>query len=77
MEERSIELVQRLVDRLERLSADSAYAHRASGLRGSLLGVLEQLQAGKQLEGSSLEQLLEQGYAILARAAEEIGGTDE
>jgi hypothetical protein len=42
-DEAQLELLQRLVDRLERLSADSTFAHKASGLRGSLLRYIHSL----------------------------------
>jgi hypothetical protein len=35
-----------LVERLERIPADSIWAHRASGVRGSLIRMLEDLEAG-------------------------------
>jgi predicted transcriptional regulator len=71
------DLIKRLVDRLERLSADSIYAHRASGLRGSLLRYVERLEASERLnsqEISNLEQLLEYGFTLLILSAEEVGG---
>jgi hypothetical protein len=73
-----IELINRLIDRLEHLSADSTYAHRASGLRGSLLRWMERLESGKhinQIERNQLDQLLEYGFAILELAAKELGGS--
>ena len=39
-----IESVKLLISRLEHLSADSRYAHRASGLRGSLWRCLEEME---------------------------------
>ncbi len=69
-----VELVRRLVDRLERLSADSTYAHRASGLRGSLLQQLAQIERGSDIHQDELDQLVEDGFKILQQAAEEIGG---
>ena len=68
------DLIKRLVDRL---SADSIYAHRASGLRGSLLRYVERLEASERLnsqEISNLEQLLEYGFTLLILSAEEVGG---
>ena len=41
-----IESVKLLISRLEHLSADSRYAHRASGLRGSLWRYLEEMEEG-------------------------------
>jgi hypothetical protein len=69
-------LVKRVIDRLERLSADSSYAHRASGLRGSLLRYADQLEAGEMMEEqdqTNLEQLLEYGINILILSAKEFG----
>ena len=63
-----------LIARLERLSVDSHWAHRSSGLRGSLLRTLEQVEAGnanpEQVE--LLQRLMEQGFEILIRAAREM-----
>lgn len=63
-----------LVSRLERLSADSYWAHRASGLRGALLRSLEQLESGQvdEEETANLDRLFKKGFEILARAAREI-----
>jgi hypothetical protein len=36
-------LIQMLLARLERISVDSYWAHRASGVRGSLIKVVEQM----------------------------------
>ena len=43
-----IESVKLLISRLERLSADSRWSHRASGLRGSLWRWVEKLEARSQ-----------------------------
>ncbi len=75
VEESYLDLVKRLVDRLERLSADSTYAHRASGLRGSLLLNLERIEAGANVNKDELNRLVEDGFQILSAAAEEIGGS--
>jgi hypothetical protein len=75
---KEIELIKRLVDRLEHLSADSIYAHRASGLRGSLLHWVERLEQGEPIrrkQRQQLEQLLEDGFEILKLAAKEVGGS--
>ena len=71
--EASLELVKRLVDRLERLSADSTYAHRASGLRGSLLRSISRIEAGDGVSQAELNQQVEHGFEILRLAAREIG----
>jgi hypothetical protein len=75
-----IEQSRRLIERLERLSADSYWAHQASGVRGALLRKVEQLQPG-DYPGSKgepdsgrkdLEKLVQQGYFILEQAAREL-----
>jgi hypothetical protein len=76
LDEQDLELIRRLTDRLEHLSADSTYAHRASGLRGSLLRFIERLEAGEQINGEDqtrLDELVEYGYEILVLAAKEMG----
>jgi hypothetical protein len=72
--EYDLDLLKRLIDRLERLSVDSTYAHRASGLRGSLLKALENIETGSQPDDAELMQLLDNGFEILQGAAREIGG---
>ncbi len=68
-------LIKRLIDRLEHLSADSVYAHRASGLRGSLLHFLESVETGNPItrqEQAQLDELVEYGFEILKLAAKEL-----
>jgi hypothetical protein len=67
-----------LVQRLERISVDSVWAHRSSGFRGSLLKWMEMAE-GKNTARQSLEpreiahfeQLIDTGLTILSRAAHE------
>ncbi len=59
-----------LVQRLERLSADSIWAHRASGVRASLHKALSRLDASGDVK--QLEPLIELGFAILEKAAREV-----
>ncbi len=68
-----------IVQRLARLSADSAWAHVSSGYRGSLLRILDRLerlpdpeQAGAN-EVQLLDFLIDKGFDLLAKAAREIG----
>jgi hypothetical protein len=75
LDDQYLELLQRLVDRLERLSADSTYAHQASGLRGTLLRYIERIETGIEVSCTELDLLLEYGFDILRQAAEEIGAT--
>jgi hypothetical protein len=74
--EQELELVKRLTNRLERLSVDSTYAHRASGLRGSLLRYIERLEHSEQIskeDQTRLDELVGYGFEILELAAKEIG----
>jgi len=75
LEEKYLELIIRLVDRLERLSADSTYAHQASGLRGTFLRYIEHIEVGSGVNYAELDQLVEYGFEILRQAAKEIGAT--
>ena len=70
-----LELLIRLVDRLERLSADSIYAHQASGLRGSLLRNIGRIEDGINVNYTDLDPLVEYVFDILRLAAKEIGAT--
>jgi len=68
-----LDLSQRLADRLERLSADSYWAHQASGLRGALLRCLDTVRSGSDSASlAKLRQLTKLGYWILAQAAREL-----
>ncbi len=71
-----------LISRLEHLSADSVYAHQASGIRGSMLRCLAEIEPGKDRTGEPLTaalvrlgQLMDLGYSILVKAAREIPET--
>ena len=68
----TIDLLRLLTARLERLSADSHWARRASGLRGNLLKVLEEIDAGGEVTPKRLNLLIESSFEILRRAAREI-----
>lgn len=61
------ELIALLIARLERLSADSYWAHQASGVRGSLLRWVE----GGDDSHCLLEGLIEWGFEVLEKAARE------
>ncbi|MHB0966763.1 MAG: hypothetical protein ACYC36_09960 [Bellilinea sp.] len=65
-----------LIARLERLSVDSHWAHRAAGMRGGLLKALDDLEAGKPAP-DELDAVLTQSYRILIRAAREIPAQEE
>ncbi|MGC8855210.1 MAG: hypothetical protein ACP5QU_00245 [Anaerolineae bacterium] len=59
-------LIQLILERLERISTDSYWAHRASGIRGALLHSLEEEQ-GQQKR----KVLIELALQLLAAAARE------
>jgi hypothetical protein len=61
-----------LVDRLARLSADSTWARRASGLRASLDKAVDQIEAGHSIDIPHFDHLIDLGFEILEKAAEEI-----
>lgn len=65
-------LARLLASRLERLSADSIWARRASGLRGNLLKTLEAIESGSEADSVRLEPLIRLGFEMLAAAAREI-----
>jgi hypothetical protein len=67
----SLRTLQFLLSRLERISADSAVAYRASGVRGAMLRVVDKLEAGRPVSGQDVRRLIESGYALLEKAAEE------
>jgi len=61
-----------LVDRLARLSADSIWARRASGLRASIDKSLHRMEAGKAIDEDHFDHLISLGFEMLEKAAEEI-----
>lgn len=66
-----IKLIRMLLERLERVSVDSYWAHRASGVRGGLLKHLEELEKGEPAGQASTAELISSAFAILTRAARE------
>jgi hypothetical protein len=67
-----MDLVRLLAARLERLSVDSIWARRASGLRRSLIKAVEAADAGEQYPPGQLDALIEHSFDILRKAAREI-----
>ncbi len=62
-----------LLNRLEKISADSSWAHQASGIRASMAKKIS--RSGLSLISSDcqdLEELLKMGFEILENAAGEI-----
>jgi hypothetical protein len=66
---------QQLAARLERISADSYWAHQASGIRGALLRSLDWIENGRGARWKrlkELQKLVRLGYTTLENAAREI-----
>ena len=72
-----IQLLRLLISRLERLSVDSHWARRASGLRGNIVKVLEEADSGKEVSSERLELLTDAAFDILRRAAQDIPDLEE
>ncbi len=73
----TIQLLRLLVSRLERLSVDSHWARRASGLRGNIVKVLEEANSGEEIPVARLELLVQASFDILRRAAQDIPDLEE
>jgi len=69
--EPNAKLIRLLLPRLERISVDSYWAHRASGVRGALTKLLEQMETGTAVDPVSLKTNILIGFEILKEAAEE------
>lgn len=65
-----MELIRMLAQRLERLSVDSHWAHRASGVRGNLLRIIDSMEAG--IEPQETEKMIEMAFDILRKGAREL-----
>ncbi|MBE0683514.1 MAG: hypothetical protein IH589_16520 [Anaerolineales bacterium] len=72
MDEEPLALLRMLIARLERISADSYWAHRASGIRGTLLKMLDDLESGKTVSGIELRLVTNQGYEVLLSAIKDL-----
>jgi len=64
-----IKLIRLLLARLERVSVDSYWAHRASGIRGGLLKTLEELEEGTPVGQANIDELVSAAFRILTKAA--------
>lgn len=68
----------RLLARLERMSVDSSWARRASGTRGGLIKLIEEIEGnGGAIVAGMQERLdvtVERAYDLLIRAAREVRG---
>jgi hypothetical protein len=72
-----VQLLRLLMSRLERLSVDSHWARRASGLRGNIVKVLDEADSGQEVSPARLELLIESAFNILRRAAQDIPDLDD
>jgi hypothetical protein len=72
-----VELLRLLAGRLERLSVDSHWARRASGLRGNLIKVLDEIEAGLDVGPERVSPLIDRAFEVLRRAAQEIPDVEE
>ncbi|MFH2104153.1 MAG: hypothetical protein ABIJ39_12445 [Chloroflexota bacterium] len=72
MDRQRLDLLRLLSQRLERLSVDSVWARRASGLRGNMLRVLEEADSGGEVPSAWMDTLIDKGFDILRHAASEI-----
>ena len=70
--EQRISLLTLLAARLERLSVDSHWARRASGLRGNIIKVLEEAGSGQRIPYERLDLLIGTAFDLLRRAAQDI-----
>ena len=64
-------IIRLLLPRLERISVDSYWAHRASGVRGALTKILERMETGEAINPESIKANILIGFEILKQAAEE------
>lgn len=60
-----------LLSRLERVNADSVWAHRASGIRGALLKTQQEIETGHDIDLCQAERQMQSGFEILERAGKE------
>jgi hypothetical protein len=77
MNNADIELLRMMAERLERLSVDSIWARRASGLRGNLIKMLEEIDSGQEVEAARLNPLIDRAFEVLHHAAQEIPDIEE
>lgn len=71
------EMLGLLSARLERLSADSRWARRASGVRGNILKILAEIESGKAVNAGRISSVTDMSFYILRQAAKEIPDLDD
>jgi len=68
-----IKLARLLAFRLERISADSVWAHRSSGVRGSILKLTDgKTEVLSPYEGKLIDDLISTASFLLVKAGKEI-----
>jgi len=67
----TLEVTFMLIERLERMPADSIWAHRASGVRGALLKMADRLENRLPVSRSMLDRMISKGYEILEKSTVE------
>ncbi len=77
MKKTDIKFLKLLAYRLEHLSVDSLWARRASGLRGNIIKILAEIDAGKEVGASRIPPLIDRAFDVLEHAAQEIPDTDD
>jgi len=65
----NLQLIRMLSERLERISADSIWAHRASGVRGTLLRILDEANGENPLDPKTITNIITLAFNILSHAA--------
>jgi len=77
MNNSDVELLRLRAERRERSSVDSHWARRASGLRGNIIKVLNEIDTGHPVPPERLTPLMERAFEILRHAAQEIPDIEE
>ena len=72
MNNKQLNLLKMMAERLERLNVDSRWARRASGTRGGVIRALEQIQQGISPSQDSINHLINRSMEILSKAARDI-----
>lgn len=68
---RDSSLIRTLLSRLEHLNVDSRLAHRASGIRRGLLGILQDWEEGRPVDPLRLKDHIQASLDLLNRAGRE------
>jgi hypothetical protein len=71
VDKHTADLLRLLLSRLERVTADSYWAHRASGVRGALLKTQQTIEEGRAVDPRQVERDVQAAFEILERAGRE------